>query len=538
MTETVDYIIIGAGSAGCVLANRLSENPKHRVVVLEAGPMDKDPLIHIPIGIGKMHVKRSHDWGYDSEPEPHTNDRVIEAMRGKVVGGSSSINVMAYVRGHRGDFDRWAQKGATGWSYEDVLPYFRRNENWQGPANPEFRGQSGDLTVVETPEKDPLFDAWIDSAKAAGYGFTPDYNAAEQEGFTRTQFTIRDGKRCSAAVAFLKPVLSRRNLELKTEALAGRILFDGRKAVGVEYTQGGTKRTLMAAREVILSGGVFNSPHLLMLSGIGPGEHLREHGIEVRQDTPGVGVNLQDHLAVMVSYDRKTPGAFPRTMRFDRLAVAMMQAHFFGKGPATVVPAPLFAHLKSRPELAVPDIQFIIRAVPGNVHVWFPGIKPAFRDGFGIRPVLLHPESRGHLRLRSADPNDTVKVFQNFFSVDSDMATLREGVRMARRATVQAPLDPYRGDEIDPGIQVDNDKDIDDWIRETTITAHHPACTCAMGVGETAVLDPEMKVRGFENLRVVDASAMPDLTSGNINAPVLMMAEKASEMILAKTSVG
>jgi len=535
MADTVDYVVVGAGSAGCVLANRLSADPNNRVALLEAGPMDRDPLIHIPIGIGKMHAERRHDWGYDSEPGDGTG-RVIEAMRGKVVGGSSSINVMAYVRGHRGDYDRWAQKGATGWSYDDVLPYFRRNESWQGPADPEYRGAAGDLTVVRSPDRDPLLDAWIESAKAAGYGFVEDYNATEQEGFSRTQFTIRNGRRCSAAVAFLKPVLSRPNLELKTEALATRILFKGRRAVGIEYMQGSATRRLMASREVILSGGVFNSPHLLMLSGIGPADHLRAYGIDVLLDVPGVGENLQDHLAVMVSYDRKVPGSFAKTMRYDRLALAMLQAHFFGAGPATVVPAPLFAHLKSRPELAVPDIQFIIRSVPGHVHPWFPGIKPAFRDGFGIRPVLLHPESRGHLRLRSADPRDTVTVFQNFFAVDSDMAALREGVRMARRATVQAPLDPYRGDEIDPGIAVDDDKDIDAWIRETTVTAHHPACTCAMGVGERAVLDAEMKVRGTEALRVVDASAMPDLTSGNINAPVLMMAEKASEMILGEPS--
>ena len=537
MDEQADFVIVGAGSAGCVLANRLTEDVNNRVVLLEAGPMDRDPLIHIPIGIGKMHVERRHDWGYDSEPEPFTDDRVIEAMRGKVVGGSSSINVMAYVRGHRGDYDRWAQKGATGWGYDDVLPYFRKNESWEGPSDFEYRGRDGELTVVRSPERDPLLDAWIESAKAAGYAYVEDYNAGQQEGFSRTQFTIRNGKRCSAATAFLKPVLSRPNLELKTEALAGRVLFEGKKAVGVEYTHGGVTRKVQANREVILAGGVFNSPHLLMLSGIGPVDHLREHNIDVLVDLPGVGQNLQDHVAVMVSYDRKTPGSFVKTMRYDRLALAMMQAQFFGTGPATVVPAPLFAHLKSRPELAVPDIQFIIRSVPGVLYPWFPGYKFPFRDGFGIRPVLLHPESRGHLELRSSDPRETMKVFQNFFSVESDMATLREGVRMARRATVQSPMDPYRGEEIDPGVAVDEDNEIDAWIRETMITAHHPTCTCPMGVGDTAVLDSEMRVRGTEALRVVDASAMPDLPSGNTNAPVLMMAEKGSDMILGRRSV-
>jgi len=537
MTEIFDYIIVGAGSAGCVLANRLSEDPRNKVAILEAGPMDRDPLIHIPIGIGKLHSERRHDWGYDAEPDAATNNREIEAMRGKVVGGSSSINVMAYVRGNQGDYGRWAQKGATGWSYEDVLPYFRKIESWQGSADTDFRGNSGPLTVVRSPDEDPLIDAWIKAAEVAGYAYVEDYNAGEQEGFSRTQFTIRNGKRCSAAVAFLKPVLSRPNLELKTEALAHRVLFKGTKAVGIEYSQGNATRTLKANRQVILSGGVFNSPHLLMLSGIGPSAHLRQHGIDVLLDRPGVGTNLQDHLSVMVSYDRKTPGSFLRAMRYDRLAVAMLQAYFLGTGMATVVPAPIFAHLKSRPELSVPDIQFIIRSVPDPVHPWIPGFKPAYRDGFAVRPVLLHPQSRGRLELRSAEPLDTVKVFQNFFSVDSDIATMREGVRMARRATVQLPMDAYRGDEIDPGISVDSDDGLDAWIRETAMTAHHPCCTCSMGASEMAVLDGEMKVRGTDGLRVVDGSAMPDMPSGNTNAPILMMAEKAADMILGRRSV-
>jgi len=536
MIERADFVVIGAGSAGCVLANRLSADPNVDVAVLEAGPMDKDPLIHIPIGIGKMHKERRHDWGYNSEPQPHANNRVIEAMRGKVLGGSSSINVMAYVRGHRGDFDRWAQKGATGWGYDDVLPYFRRNETWEGAPDPAYRGDAGALGVIPSPFNDPLFDAWVEAGKDAGYAFTPDYNGAEQEGFGRAQFTIKGGRRCSAAVAFLKPALSRPNLELMTEAHATRILFEGTKAVGVEYLQGGVTRTIHAHREVVLSGGVFNSPHLLMLSGVGPAAHLREHGIDVLHDLPGVGANLQDHLAVMISYRRKSPGPFRDRMRFDRMAMSMLQAHFFGKGYATVLPGGLLGHVKSRPELAVPDIQFIFRGLPGYAHLWFPVLKPAYEDGFGIRPILLHPESRGRLELRSADPRENVKVFQNFFSASDDLAKLREGVRMARRATVQAPLDPYRGDEIDPGIHIESDDAIDDWIRETMVTAHHPACTCAMGVGPMSVLNPDMTVKGIESLRVVDAAAMPDLTSGNINAPVLMMAEKASDMMLGKAS--
>lgn len=537
MTETFDYIIVGAGSAGCVLANRLSEDPKIKVAILEAGPMDRNPLIHIPLGVGKIMQKRLHDWGYDSEPDAATNYRKIEAMRGKVVGGSSSINVMAYVRGNRGDYDRWSQKGATGWGYEDVLPYFRKMESWQGTIDAEYRGEYGPLTVSRPQNNDPMIDAWMKAAEIAGYPQIEDYNAAQQEGFSRTQFTIRRGKRCSAAVAFLKPALSRTNLELKTEALAHRILFKGTKAFGIEYSQGGAVHRLQANREVILSGGVFNSPHLLMLSGIGPAPHLLQHGIKVLLDLPGIGTNLQDHLSTMVSYNRKTPGSFLQGMRYDRLALAMLRAQFLGSGMATIVPAPVFAHLKSRPELTVPDIQFIIRWVPGIVYPWFPGLKPAYRDGFGIRPVLLHPESRGRLELRSADPRDTVKVFQNFFTVDSDIVTMREGIRMARRSTVQAPMDDFRGEEIDPGISVDSDDELDAWIRETAETAHHPCCTCAMGSSKMAVLDNEMKVRGTEALRVVDGAALPDLPSGNTNAPILMMAEKAADIILGRKSV-
>ena len=475
MTERAGFVVVGAGSAGCVLSNRWSADPKVRVALLEAGPKDNDPLIHIPIGIGKIYNEQRHDWGYDSEPEPHANNRVIEAMRGKVLGGSSSINVMAYVRGHRGDFDRWAQKGATGWSYDDVLPFFKRNETWAGTPDPTYRGDSGALGVVPSPFNDPLFDAWIEAGREAGYALTSDYNGAEQEGFGRAQFTIKDGRRCSAANAFLKPVLSRPNLGLITETQATRILFEGTKAVGLEYQQGVVARTIHADREVILCGGVFNSPHLLMHSGIGPAKHLRDHGIDVLHDLPGVGANLQDHLAVMISYRRKSPGPFHSRMRFDRMAMAMLQAHFFGRGHATVIPGGLLGHVKSRPKLAVPDIQFIFRGLPAHAHLWFPFLKTAYEDGFGIRSILLHPESRGRLELRSADPQENVKVFQNFFSVNDDLVKLREGVRMGRRATGQAPLNPYRGDDINPGVHVDSDDAIEDWIRETMVTACHPA---------------------------------------------------------------
>ena len=533
MTEIFDYIIVGAGSAGCVLANRLSENPTTRVLLLEAGPMDRDPLIQVPFGVGRLYPRRKYDWGYDNEPEEAINGRVTDAMRGRVVGGSSSINGMMYVRGNPNDYNRWAQKGAIGWGYDDVLPYFRKIEAWQGEPDSEFRNRSGAVIVTPAQDPDPLYDAWAEAVKASGHDLNPDYNGGTQEGFSRTQFSIGNGRRASASVAFLRPALQRRNLELRTDATANRIIFDGRRATGIEYIRGGQTRRASANREVILSGGSFNSPHLLMLSGIGPASHLGEFGIEVRQDLPGVGSNLQDHWATMVGYARKTTSLFLKTMRFDRMTRAMFEAYFFGRGAATKMPMGFVGFIKSRPELAVPDLQFMMRGVLNNMHMWFPGIKAPFLDGFGIRPVLLHPESRGWLKLQSADARDRVKVFQNYFGVQSDLIPLREGVRMIRSFAMRPEMDDFRGEEIDPGLSVQKDDEIDAWTRSTVITAHHPACTCAMGIGDRAVLDPAMKVRGFERLRVVDASAMPDLPSGNTNAPVMMMAAKAADMILA-----
>lgn len=531
-SETYDYVIVGAGSAGCVLANRLSEDPDVRVCVLEAGGRDTDPLIHVPLGMGKMHEKRMHDWGYDSEPEPRLNNREIEAMRGKVVGGSSSINVMAYVRGHRGDYDRWAQKGATGWSYADILPYMRRCETFQGEGgDADYRGGDGPLRIVSAATTDPLFDAWIEAGKQAGHEFTKDYNGKQQEGFGRAQYTILDGKRCSAAVGFLHPALKRGNVTLKTNAYATRVAMDGTRATGVDYVQGGQAVTARAEREVILSGGVFNSPQLLMLSGIGPADHLRDMGIDPLVDLAGVGENLQDHLAVMLTYDRPKAGPFRDVMRFDRIAVSMVRAYLFGSGPATIMPGGLHAFMKTRPELAVTDIQFLFRGAPANAHMWFPGIKRAYMDGFGIRPVLLHPESRGKVLLRSADPRAPVRIIQNFLESHNDLNTLRDGVKAAREVMLQNALDAYRGAETAPGKGVQTDDQIDEWIRRTAVTAHHPSCTCQMGITEDAVLDPQLRVRGVEALRVVDASAMPDLVSGNINACVLMIAEKASDII-------
>jgi choline dehydrogenase-like flavoprotein len=529
-----DYIVVGAGSAGCVIADRLSEDADCRVLLLQAGGRDTDPLIHIPIGIGRMHPRRLHDWGYNGEPESALNGRILKETRGKVLGGSSSINVMAYVRGNRADYDRWSGNGCPGWSYAEVLPYFRRSESWEGGAD-AYRGGDGPLKVTSSRSPDPIWSSMIEAGESAGHARLDDYNGARQEGFGRSQSTIGNGRRCSTAVAFLHPAKRRANLTVQTNVLTSRIIVEGKRAVGVEYLRNGQVIEARAEREIVLSAGAFNSPQLLMLSGIGPADHLRKVGIEPLVDLPGIGGNLQDHLSAPLDYQRLDHGPFRDDMRIDRMALNLVRAHLFGTGPASWLPNGLHGFMKTRPELAEPDIQFLFRGAASETHLWFPGIRAPFRDGFGIRPVLLHPESRGNVRLRSADPSSSPRIQQNFLATGNDLAALRNGVRAAREVFRQKRLDRYRGEEISPGPGASTDEQIDAWIRATAATVCHPCGTCAMGSGEHAVLDAELRVRGMESLRVVDAAAMPDLVSGNINACVIMMAEKASDLIRGRS---
>jgi choline dehydrogenase/4-pyridoxate dehydrogenase len=515
-----------------VLANRLTEDVETTVLVLEAGGWDRDPWIHIPLAWGKILTNRLHDWMYFTEPEPNLGGRRIECARGKVIGGSSSINAMTYSRGHRGDYNRWAANGLPSWSYAHTLPYFKKQETWQdGPS--AHRGGDGPLGTCWSTFQDPLAEAYTAASQAMGLKWNADLNSGDNDGIGRNQNTIRDGRRCSAAVAYLKPAMTRRNITIEVGAPVSRILLEQNRAVGVEYRKGRSVQTVRARREVLLAGGVINSPQVLMLSGIGDPETLRSAGIKPQVALRGVGKNLQDHVTAMISFERKPPsGSVHQSMRLDRIGAALAGTYLGARTTiASDIPGGMASFARVMPEAGVPDVQLLLAGAPLTAHPYFWPFRRPYQDAFGGRVVMLHPESRGGVTLGSADPGAPARIRQNFMSTEREWKTLRAGMRLMHDVMRQEPMAPFVARELHPVF--DSEAALDEHIRNTAITLHHPLGTCKMGRedDETAVVDPHLRVRGVERLRVIDASVMPDLISGNINAPVMMIAEKAADMI-------
>ncbi len=531
--NSYDYIIVGAGSAGCTLAYRLSEDPDVRVLVLEAGGWDRHPFLHIPLAWPHVFFNRMSDWGYFSEPDSTIGNRPLDCARGKVVGGCSSINGMTYMRGHPGDFDAWAKAtGEAGWSYDQILPYFKRAESWEGGED-AYRGGSGPLTTRYSRFDDPISENFISAGVEAGFSFTQDFNGAEPEGFSPWQSTIRDGRRCSTAVAYLRPALKRKNVTLLVKAHTTRIVMNGTTATGVEYILGGKVQTAYVDKEVIVAAGAINSPQLLNLSGIGDAAELKTVGIDTIVDLPGVGKNLHDHISVGVSYARKEPSPLHRKMRADRIVRELGKAYFRGEGIATDLPSGGVAHIKSSADQALPDIELLTAAAPSHAHPYFSPFVPSYEDGFMIRAAVLRPESRGQVRLASARSDAAPIIAQNFLATEGDRKALRTGVRIARDVGRQRSLAKIVDREVAPlGF---SDSEIDALIDKAAISVHHPVGTCKMGQenDNTAVVDAQLKVFGTQNIRVVDASIMPMIVGGGTNASVIMIAERASDLIRA-----
>jgi len=528
-SEEFDFIIVGAGSAGCTLAYRLTADPNNRVLVLEAGGKDTDPWIHIPAGFYRNIYNPKVAWYFETEPVPELHDRRIPWPRGKVLGGSSSINGLIYIRGQRQDFDLWRQLGNAGWSYDDVLPYFKKAENQQHGAD-EFHGAGGPLSVSDLRTLHPLHDAFIAGAQEVGYPFNRDFNGAEQEGVGPLQLTVRGRRRCSAAAAYLKPAMQRPNLRVEIRALTHRILLEGKRAVGIEYRQNGAIRHARARREVILCGGSINSPQILQLSGIGPGALLQSLGIAVNHELPGVGENLQDHIGGRIIY-RCHPSVWTMNEVYHswlRRIHHGMQYVLSSRGALMTGAGPIGLFVKTRPELASPDVQyqFLAGSAPktGDPMHKFPACT--------LVAIPCRPESRGWLRIRSPDPTQPPAMQPNYLSTQRDKDTIVAGLQVSRRIFQTTAMRQYVTTEEMPGPQAATDNDLLDHVRATAGTTFHQTSTCMMGPGPMAVVDTSLRVNGMQHLRVVDASIMPTVVSGNTNATVIMIAEKAADAIL------